>query len=857
MSCSRHKRRILASTLGVAILGLALLGISPVSGEESEKLGQEALPRSGGESDFNLTREHQEWLEQMKLLMLPYEREYFLALEEPFRRDAFIDIFWQVRDPDVETVRNEFRRSWNDWVDIAQERFGSVTDGRSRVLIFNGEPGRFLLPNGRVIERCWDTRERLEVWFYGGSLKTDKRFVVILYQPEFPPDNEYRIWLNREVRSPAKRWKLPVTDPSLFCDDDTFGWALRSIEEMGWVYYRTFIEEITAVPEPSSREWVEAFNARTTLLPEDAEIFEGKIDIDYPGRNQTRVALRGVVTIPTEMVSSQEVRGQRLRELLLIGEVVRGDRLFESFRYRFEIPLSDESQQVPLVFQRYLRPGPARVLLKIEDLLSRRFVSFDQTVEVPEPDDLESLRKAPDSELFRRLEEARQAAERGQTTLRILPPPERKIMVGALRVNTASAGDFRQVTFYLDGKPLLTKRRPPFSVELNLGETAASHRLRVVAYDEDGAEVASDEMVINQGGQRFRVRLIEPREDRKYQSSLSAVVQVEVPDGQELERVELFLDEQRVATLYQPPFVQPVLLENTGLAYLRAVGYLADESSAEDMVFINAPEYFENVEVQFVELYATVRDQGGRSILNLDREDFEVREDDQPQEIRRFEYVRDLPIHAALLLDTSASMEESLPQVAEAARSFLEEAVEPRDRVTLMGFDSRPRVEVKFTNDVSELSGALSALRSGGGTAIYDSLVFALHYFDGVKGPKALLLLSDGKDDASHFDLEGALAVAYRTGVTVYVVGLRELARDKTARRLLRRIARETGGQSYFIEDVAELPMIYRAIQEDLRSQYFIAYQSTSDKNPDELRLIRVEVDRRGAEVGTVSGYYP
>ena len=857
MSCFRHKWLIPCWGAVVAALGVGLLGMAPLYGGDSSDPGAEAAPRSSTGSVATLTRTQEEWLERMKILLLPNEREYFLSLEESFRRDAFIDAFWQSRDPDTETARNEFRRTWNDWVDIAVERFGSVTDGRSRVLLFNGEPGRFLLPDGRVVERCYRTQEELEVWFYGGSLKTDKRFVVILYRPDFPLDSEYRIWLNRERRKPARRQQLPVTNPSLFCDDHTWGWAMRSINEMGWDFYRIFIEEMTAVPKPNSREWVEIFDARTTLLPDGAELLDGKIDLDFPGRNQSRVAMRGVITLPAELVSTQEIKGQPLRELLLTGEIVRNDHLLEDFRYRFEIPDSGQGDQVPLVFQRYLRPGPVRLLLKIEDLLGRRFVKFDRKVEIPEPEDLQSLRRLPDSELFRRLDEARQAAERGQTTIRILPPPERQIMVGVLRVNTVSAGEFRKVEFYLDGRPLLTKLRPPFSVELNLGGIAASHRLRVVAYGEDGGEVASDEMVINQGGQRFRVRVVEPREDRKYESSLSAVVQVEVPDGQELERVELFLDEQRLATLYQPPFVQPVLLDHSGLAYLRAVGYLADGSAAEDTVFINAPEYFENIEVQFVELYATVNGQDGGAILDLNREDFQVWEDDRLQEIRRFEYVRDLPIHAALLLDTSASMEESLPQVAEAARGFLEEAVEPRDRVTLMGFDSRPRVEVKFTNDVSELSGALSTLRSGGGTAIYDSLVFALHYFDGVKGPKALLLLSDGKDDASHFDLEGALAVAHRTGVTVYVIGLRELARDRSARRLLRRIARETGGRSYFVEDVGELPAVYQAIQEDLRSQYFIAYQSTSDKDADELRLIRVEVERRGVEVRTVSGYYP
>jgi VWFA-related protein len=303
--------------------------------------------------------------------------------------------------------------------------------------------------------------------------------------------------------------------------------------------------------------------------------------------------------------------------------------------------------------------------------------------------------------------------------------------------------------------------------------------------------------------------------------------------------------------------VQPVLLEGSGMVYVRAVGYLADGNSTEDLVFVNAPEYFERLDVQFVELYASVTGAGGRPLLGLTRERFRVREDGEEQEIRRFAYVRDLPIHATLLVDTSSSMVDALPQVADAARVFARQAIQPRDRAALIAFDARPRVEVPFTNDLDELSVASAGMRSGGSTAIYDSLVFALHDFEGVRGPKALLLLSDGKDETSHFDFDGALAVAHRIGVTVYVVGLRDLARDREARKLLRRIADETGGRSFFIEDLTELPEIYTTIQQELRSQYLIAYQSTSTKDPDQLRLVEVEVDERGAEVRTLNGYYP
>ncbi len=426
-----------------------------------------------------------------------------------------------------------------------------------------------------------------------------------------------------------------------------------------------------------------------------------------------------------------------------------------------------------------------------------------------------------------------------------------------VRFNTVTVGDFDPVTSYLDERPLLTHRRPPLSAALNLGGAAASHRLRAVAFNADGQETASDEILVNQGGQRFRVRLTEPRSDRTYRESLSAVAQLEVPDGDELERLEIFLNERRVATLYQAPFVQPLLLASEGLSYVRAVAYLTDGNSTEDVVFVNAPDYFDEVEVQYVELYASVYDRQGRPLLGLTKKEFTVSEDGTEQEIRRFEYVEDLPIHAGILLDTSASMEEGLESVSETALSFVRQAVRPKDRLALISFSSRPNVEVRFTNQVDQVSTALRGLKAQGGTALYDSLVFALHYFDGMKGQRALLLLSDGEDEASRFDLDAALEVARRAGVTVYVIGLNEVSRDRSARKVLRRFAGETGGQSFFIEDLSELPEIYRSIQEELRSQYLLTYQSTSTREATEFRRIKVDVVEKGSEVRTLAGYYP
>ncbi len=122
---------------------------------------------------------------------------------------------------------------------------------------------------------------------------------------------------------------------------------------------------------------------------------------------------------------------------------------------------------------------------------------------------------------------------------------------------------------------------------------------------------------------------------------------------------------------------------------------------------------------------------------------------------------------------------------------------------------------------------------------------------------RALLLLSDGEDETRLFDFERTVEVARRSGVTVFAIGLGKAAREREARRTLRFLAEETGGRAFFIQSVDELDEIYAAIDQDLRSRYLMVYQSTSSKSEEEFRSVRVRVQRRGARVRAMSGYYP
>ncbi len=791
-----------------------------------------------------------EWLDRVAPLISDEEREFFVNLPEDYRREAFIDAFWKARDPDTRTSLNELQVLWEDRVDAALAQWGRLDDARALVYLLNGPPGRFTLPDGRAASFCLSRAKDLEIWFYGGSDRTPRSFVVIFLRTV--RDEPYELWHESLSRRPTSRRDLLSANVSVLCADDWLPWAARAVERD--LTSSGVIERVTSPPEPPE-EWLLTFAAFTTEIPEDANRFNVDVLWDFPGRNQSRTVAHGLVLVPVETAGQRTFQGRAYHSFHMNGEVIRDGHLFENFRYRFELPADlGNADSVPLVFTRYLRPGDVEVRLRIEDVFGEQFALVEQTIPVPsldEPSLEESLLVT-----FPALAEANEAAARGERLLRLVPPRDERMRVGMVRFATHAVGDFDAVAFSLDGREILRKRRPPYTVELNLGAHPTEHRVRVDGL-KDGKVVASDEMSVNRGGQRFRARFIEPRPGEQYLESTRAVVEVTTPDGDEVERVELFLGEERIATLYQPPWVQPIVLDGPNLVYLRAQAFLADGSSTEDVVFINSPNPIERVDVQYVELFASVVDERGRPLPELTSDRFQVIEDGVEQTIRRFEWVDDTPFHAGLLIDTSASMQDAIEQVQAAAQRFIDDALEPRDRIAVLTFANRPRVETRFTKDKGQLARALAGLEATGTTALYDSLVYALSYFDGISGQKALLLLSDGKDENSSFSFGRALETARRSGVAVYAIGMDEAARERTTRRVLEEIAEETGGRAFFVESVDEVGAIYERIERELRNRYLLTYQSTSNKPDSQFRVVRVEVDVRDAEVRAMSGYYP
>ncbi|MCZ6725807.1 MAG: VWA domain-containing protein [Acidobacteria bacterium] len=816
-------------------------------------------PRLGaakkGDTD-HLCAEHQRWLDSVELIISKEERTAFLDIEKKYQRDAFIERFWRTRDPYPDTARNEFRERWERRAEEAALRFRSLLSDRSRIFLLNGEPS-VLIPI-----RCGDLYPA-EVWYYERAETLGSKMALLFYERA---PGIWRLWLGDRLGdllrfggfgSSGAQVVEAIRNSCRFDQEEALFAVLKMAQRSGGLGYTMLVAEMQEYPEKPSGEWVATFHAYSTQLEEGIERFPATLTIDFPGRRQSRTIMQALVSVPKAEVGRAELAGHTSYNLLATGEILLGDRLFENFRYRFN--MSDEEilgEQLPLMIERTLRPGKYRLIVKLEDLNSDKVQRLTQDIEVP---DVSGIRPRIEDAATRLLfEEANRAISITDTTLALVEPYG-DLQAGLLRIDTLTTGDeIDHVTFLMEGQPILTKRRPPFTVELDLGNMPRLRTLTAIAYDAEDNELVRDQMVLNASSHRFDIRLVEPRRGQKYERSLRAEARVQVPDGKVVERVEFYLNETEIATLYQPPWVQTVLVPPGGeLAYVRVVAVQPDGNSTEDLVFVNAPDYLEEVDIQFVELYVAVLDRNRRPVDGLTETDFTVREDGIAQETTRFDKVSNLPIHAGILLDTSASMEGSIEDAKLAALSFFEQIITPKDRATLITFSDSPYLAAKFTNQLRDIGRGLAGLKAERGTALYDSLVFALQYFNGIKGQRALILLSDGQDEHSRFPFDDTLEFAQRAGVAIYSIGLNLPSKLRASRKELIKFAEKTGGRAFFVDDSAELPAIYDIIQNELRSRYYIAYQSTNTAPSEEFRSIEVKLSQRDLEAKTLLGYYP
>jgi len=269
--------------------------------------------------------------------------------------------------------------------------------------------------------------------------------------------------------------------------------------------------------------------------------------------------------------------------------------------------------------------------------------------------------------------------------------------------------------------------------------------------------------------------------------------------------------------------------------------------------------------VELVELNVTVTDATGKYTAGLAEDDFEVYEDGAKQKLTFFSATQQ-PISLAILLDTSASMEERMGIAQEAAIGFTRQ-LHKDDQAEVIDFDSQVRVLSPFTSDGASLEKAIKATTANGSTSLYNAVYIALKDLKKVKAAnsaeirrQAIVLLSDGDDTSSLIEFDQVLDLAKRSETVIYCIGLRqgEIARRefKEAEFVLKQLSNETGGRAYFPTDARDLAKIYQTIWDELSSQYTMAYSSGNPKRDGAWRRVQVRLMKQGLLARTKLGYY-
>jgi VWFA-related protein len=329
------------------------------------------------------------------------------------------------------------------------------------------------------------------------------------------------------------------------------------------------------------------------------------------------------------------------------------------------------------------------------------------------------------------------------------------------------------------------------------------------------------------------------------------------------------------------------------------------------------PDSTFSTDVKVVNVLATVRNSKGEIVRDLTKDDFAVEEDGQPQTIRYFSRETDLPLTLGLLVDVSASQRRVLGDERRASTAFLNQVLrEDKDQAFVIQFEREVELTKDLTSSRKELESAVSSLDApalqrpgsgsgsgsgsgggggypggrrggggrGGGTSLYDAVFLASdEVLKKQSGRKAVIVLSDGVDNASKTSLTGAVEAAQRTDTLVYsilfadepqqglingpVFGGPGMGRGRgrsrmpqesrpDGKKVLERISKETGGAFFEVSKKHPIDEIYRRIDEELRSQYSLGYTSDRTSAGAGYRKIHVTAKPKGMVVQTRDGYY-
>jgi Ca-activated chloride channel family protein len=307
-------------------------------------------------------------------------------------------------------------------------------------------------------------------------------------------------------------------------------------------------------------------------------------------------------------------------------------------------------------------------------------------------------------------------------------------------------------------------------------------------------------------------------------------------------RVLFSVDGKQVCDTSAPPFECSWEAGSTIVAHqIRVVADLRSGGRVIKTVRTRALGYAEKVDVDVVQIIATVTDSTGHFVTGLPRSAFHIEEDGKAQRISHFGS-EDVPLELIVACDVSGSMTPAMPRLKTAVKEFLG-AVPSRDQVTLIGFNDSIFALTRRTSDPAERMKAVDRLAPWGATALYDVILRSVDMLGKQPGRRAIVVFSDGEDQGSHASITDVERRLQASDVTLYMIGQGRGVDVASLRTVMQRLVEPTGGRALFTDSIDQLHAAFTDLLEELSNQYLLGYESSNARRDDTFRKITVQVD--------------
>ncbi len=329
-----------------------------------------------------------------------------------------------------------------------------------------------------------------------------------------------------------------------------------------------------------------------------------------------------------------------------------------------------------------------------------------------------------------------------------------------------------------------------------------------------------------------------------------------------IKSVELFLDGKYIKEFNKPPFLlrydfgnspknrtlKAILRDYEGILLRREISsYKYDDIQSVNVLEMGIP--------------IAVIDKHGNYVKGLTKENFQLFENGKAVEISYLNLLGKgkSNFRLILLIDISSSMKNKMDYIKDAAKMFLNDLMQKNDKAIVVFFNHEVIEDTDFSTDINELVNSISLAFPFGATSLYDAIAHCINLVKGVVGRNIIVVFSDGEDNSSFIDPYTLMKKAEKSNTEIYSIGKRtySLSSDDQYKTLLEKIAKSSGGISFFFDHVREIKKVYKKIRNDIQAKYLLYFSPEKKGKIKTFRKISIKLkNTKKYKIRTIKGYY-